>query len=149
MTSSQSSHATLRQLQCAASRAGRSGSADHAWWTRIELYRLGLETLHRILQRSGMPLRRLYSRCPVASTGPLFPTLFRNQLLAAGVPHHSGYITCRKGGIQDRFSMHDAYIRCSRCSFARVTPTPQTKRRKVTMSRCTARCGCTFCLRYY
>ena len=40
----------------------------------MELRRLGLETLHQISHTSGLP-GLLYSNCPVASAGPLFPTL--------------------------------------------------------------------------
>jgi hypothetical protein len=64
----------------------------------------GLRRCTRFCKHQVIPYSsagKQYSRCLVASAGPPFPTLLRNQLLprpAVGVHHHSG--TCRKGAIQ-------------------------------------------------
>ena len=92
----------------------------------MELRRLGLETLHQILQASGYTLLVGWETIFIGARQPaLSDTASQTALSSPGLgdpttrlPEGEGLF----GANQDRFSMHDAYVRCSRRSFTRAPP---------------------------
>ncbi|KAI0261815.1 hypothetical protein BGY98DRAFT_37437 [Russula aff. rugulosa BPL654] len=123
----------------------------------MEIRRLGLETLHNILQRQVIPYssaRKLCSRCSVVSASAPFsksasqstPSLPISRVspttrLPASLHQHAWAVWSTGGHEYRPDSSGESFLglstRCRRSGKSR------------TLNQRTARCECTFCLRFY